>query len=286
MSSVSGKILLVPLALTGLYLYAVMPRMTGKPIMTPFRTKLFAHRGLHNNKSQAPENSMTAFRKTVEAGYGIELDVQLSADKVPVVFHDFTLLRACGAPGFVKDRTYSELQELRLFGSDEKIPALRDVLELVDGKVPLIIEYKSEDRDMTVCRTVDPMLRAYKGVYCIESFNPLVLYWYRKNHPDVMRGQLSDGFIHDPKYRDPVKVPAVLSFQFLLANFLSKPDFIAYNQLYEGNISRRLCRGLYKAKSAAWTIKNQEQLTKAAPNFDVFIFDSFIPVLPNNDRKA
>lgn len=273
----SVKTLTAPAVLTGLYLLAVMPRMTGKPNYTPFHTKFFAHRGLHDNNTDAPENSMAAFRKAVEAGYGIELDVQLTADNVPVIFHDFTLKRACGAPGFVKDYTFEELMRFRLFGSEERIPALKDFLRMVKGRVPLIVEYKSEDRDMTVCRKVDPMLREYKGVYCIESFNPLVLYWYRKHRPEVMRGQLSDGFMHDKKYQTLKKLPTVFPLQFLLANFLSKPDFIAYNCIYEGNLSRRICRHLYKAKSAAWTIKSSAQLEKAAPYFDVFIFDSFLP---------
>ena len=276
----SGKILAAPAVLTGLYLWALMPRMTGKPDPAPFRTRLFAHRGLHDNRSDAPENSMAAFRKAVEAGYGIELDVQLTEDGVPVIFHDFTLQRVCNAPGLVKDYTYAELRKFRLFDSGEKIPALKDFLRMVDGRVPLIVEYKSEDTDMSVCRRIAPLLKAYKGTYCIESFNPLVLFWYRKHHPEVMRGQLSDGFIHDKKYQTLTKLPTVFPLQFLLANFLSKPDFIAYNCLYEGNLSRRLCRNLFKAKAAAWTVKSREQLAKAAPDFDVFIFDSFIPDLP------
>ena len=275
----SGKILTVPAVLTGLYLWALMPRMTGKPDPAPFRTRLFAHRGLHDNRSDAPENSMAAFRKAVEAGYGIELDVQLTRDGVPVIFHDFTLERVCKAPGLVKDYTYEELKKFRLFDSGEKIPALKDFLEMVDGRAPLIVEYKSEDTDMSVCRRIAPMLKAYKGIYCIESFNPLVLFWYRKHHPEVMRGQLSDGFIHDKKYQTLTKLPTVFPLQFLLANFLSKPDFIAYNCLYEGNLSRRLCRNLFKAKAAAWTVKSREQLAEAAPGFDVFIFDSFLPDL-------
>ena len=240
----SVKTLAAPAVLAGLYLLAVMPRMTGKPDFTPFDTKFFAHRGIHDNGSDAPENSMAAFRKAVEAGYGIELDIQLTADHVPVIFHDFTLERACGAPGSVKDYTFEELMKFRLFGSEERIPALKDFLRMVKGRVPLIVEYKSEDRDMTVCR---------------------------------MRGQLSDGFMHDKKYQTLRKLPMVFPLQFLLANFLSKPDFIAYNCIYEGNLSRRLCRHLYRAKTAAWTIKSSDQLKKAAPYFDVFIFDSFLP---------
>ena len=279
MSSKAGKIAAIPAVLSGLYLLAVMPRITGKPDPSPLSTKLFAHRGLHDNRSGAPENSMAAFRKAAEAGYGIELDVQLTKDGVPVIFHDFSLERACSEPGLVRDHTYEELMKYRLFGSEERIPALKDFLAMVDGRVPLIVEYKSEDLDMSVCRKVAPMLEAYKGVYCIESFNPLVLLWYRKHYPDVMRGQLSDGFIHDKEYQTLKKLPTVFPLQFLLANCLSKPDFIAYNHMYEGNISRRLCRGLYRIKSAAWTIKSSKELAEAAPYFDAFIFDSFMPDL-------
>ena len=266
--------------LSGLYLMAVMPRMTGKPDPIPFNTRFFAHRGLYDNNSEAPENSMAAFSKAVEHGYGIELDVQLSKDGVPVIFHDFDLARACGVSGLVRDYTFAQLGAFRLFGSDEKIPSLKEFLNMVDGRVPLIVEYKSEDCDMTLCRIIDPMLKEYKGVYCIESFNPLVLLWYRMKRPGVMRGQLSDGFSHIPAYRTLKKAPATIPVQFLLPNFLSKPDFIAYNHIYKRNISRRICRGLFGAKSAAWTIKNQEQLEGAFKAFDVFIFDSFIPQLP------
>ena len=280
MSNRIANILTASTWLTGLYFLAVMPRMTGRADPAPFNTKFFAHRGLHDNKSGAPENSMPAFRKAVEKGYGIELDVQLSSDGVPVIFHDLDLARACGVQGLVRERTYEELQTLRLFGSEEKIPALKDFLEMVDGRVPLIVEFKSEDSDLTLCRVIAPMLRAYKGAYCIESFNPLVLLWYRIHQPKVMRGQLSDGFIHIPKYRALNKAPITIPVQFLIPNFLSKPDFIAYNHKYEGNISRRICRNLYKAKAAAWTIKSQSELEEAKKSFDVFIFDSFIPKLP------
>lgn len=275
-----GSILKTPAVLSGLYLLAVMPRMTNRADPAPFKTRFFAHRGLHDNGSDAPENSMAAFRKAVESGFGIELDVQLTADLVPVIFHDPDLLRVCGVNRQVRDCTFAQLQEYTIFGSNERIPALKDFLEMVDGRVPLIVEFKSEDTDMTLCRIIDPMLKAYKGVYCIESFNPLVLFWYRIHRPGVMRGQLSDGFLHIPKYRTFPKVPATISVQFLIPNFLSKPDFIAYNHMYEGNLSRRICRSLYKAKSAAWTIRSEKELKKVAGAFDVFIFDSFIPKLP------
>jgi glycerophosphoryl diester phosphodiesterase len=255
-----------------------MPRMTGRPDPEPFQsTALFAHRGLHDNNTEAPENSMPAFRKAVEKGYGIELDVQLTADSVQVIFHDLDLERACGVRGLVRDYTFDELQKLRLFGSQERIPALKDFLGMVRGRVPLIVEYKSEDCDLTLCRVIAPMLRKYKGTYCIESFNPLVLLWYRKNRPDVMRGQLSDGFIHQKEFRTPSKLAPGLFLQFLATNFVTRPDFVAYNFHYQGNLSRRLWRRLFRGKSAAWTVRSEEELKKARPHFDAYIFDSFIP---------
>ena len=138
---------------------------------------------------------MKAFEKAVEGGYGIELDVQLSKDKVPVIFHDFTLERVCGKEGRVYDYTYEELNKFSLYGTEEKIPKLEDFLKMVDGRVPLIVELKVEWTDISVCPLADGILSGYHGAYCIESFNPLALIWYRKNRNNVMRGQLSDAFL-------------------------------------------------------------------------------------------
>ena len=258
-----------------LYFLMIMPRMIHKPDRNLYTKVLYAHRGLHDNSSDAPENSMAAFRKAVEAGYGIECDVQLTKDKVPVIFHDFTLKRVTGAEGKVIDYTYEELLQFNICGSNEKIPRFADFLKLVDGKVPLIIELKIEFKDLSVCPIVDKMLRDYKGVYCIESFNPLGLFWYRRHNPRVMRGQLSDEFHKDK----PEEFRGLIYFVLtnLLFNFLTRPDFIAYNHRYYNNLSRTICRNIYKNTAAAWTIKDEEQLRKAKKYFDIFIFDSFIP---------
>ena len=184
-----------------LYLLAIMPRLGNRKARLDFLGVYYAHRGLHNNESKAPENSLAAFKKAVEAGYGIEMDVQLTKDKVPVVFHDFTLKRICGKEGKVCDYTFQELKEFKLCGSEERIPAFEQVLKLVGGKVPLIVELKVEWTDISVCPLADEMLRNYKGLYCIESFNPLALFWYRRHHSDVVRGQLSDGFLKSGEFK-------------------------------------------------------------------------------------
>ena len=266
-------VLIVILVLIVLYFLAIKPRLSRQKQWAPFKGVYYAHRGLHDNESEAPENSLPAFKKAVKAGYGIELDVQLTKDRVPVVFHDFTLERACGKPGKVYEYTYEELQQFPLFQSNERIPKFEEVLKVVDGKVPLIVEIKLEWMDLTVCAFVDKMLKEYKGMYCIESFNPLVLTWYRRYHNDVLRGQLSDAFLKEGEYRGVL----YWILQNLLLNWMTKPDFVAYNHKYADNLSRRLCRKLYKNMAAAWTIKSQQELEAAKEEFDVFIFDSFIP---------
>lgn len=266
-------ILIVAAVLIVLYLLAIMPRMIGRPSYEPFKGVHYAHRGLHDNAGEAPENSLAAFKKAVLTGFGIELDVQLSKDGVPVVMHDFTLERMCKREGKVCDYSWEELKTFRLLESEETIPCLEDVLKLIDGKVPLIVELKVEWMDLSVCPVVDAMLQNYKGVYCIESFNPMALAWYRRYHNDVMRGQLSSDFI---KEKDGKGLLYVLLGNLML-NWVTKPDFIAYDRRHEKKLSRRLCRSLYGNLAVAWTVKSEEELEQAKKDYDLIIFDSFFP---------
>ncbi len=266
-------ILVIAAVTVALYLLAIMPRMAHRPDRQPFLGVYYAHRGLHDNGGDAPENSMRAFKKAVEAGYGIELDVQLSKDRVPVVFHDFTLERVCGVKGKVYDYTYEELQKFRLYRSEERIPRFEDFLEMVGGRVPLIVEYKVEWTDVSVCPLADGILRDYRGTYCIESFNPLALLWYRRHRDGVMRGQLSDAFLQE----EGLKGLLYFVLEHMLLNFATKPDFIAYNHKYYWTLSRQICKKLYRCLAVAWTVKSQKELEARRKDFDLFIFDSFLP---------
>ena len=276
-------ILIILLCAAVLYFLAIAPRLIHAPSAGVFlKQNLYAHRGLHDNRSDAPENSMAAFKKAVDCGYGIELDVQLTKDGIPVVFHDFTLERVAryekeekGVSGKVIDYTFDELSKFHLLDSDERIPKFEDFLKLVDGKVPLIIELKIEGFDVSVCDAVNRLLSGYKGVYCIESFNPLGLLWYKKNRKDVFRGQLSEEFFKAPERE--LHTPLHFLLSFLTFNFLTRPDFIAYNHLHAGNLSRTLCHSLFKKTAAAWTIRSQAELDKNKKRFDIFIFEGFIP---------
>lgn len=268
------KIVLISAAvLAVLYMLAIMPRIFNRPDTTLFKKVYFAHRGLHDNESDAPENSMAAFRKAVEAGLGMELDVQVTKDGVPVIFHDFKLERICGAEGKVVDHTYQELQAYRLCHSEERIPKLSDLLAMVDGRVPLIVEIKAETADVSGCKVIDGLLRAYRGAYCIESFNPMVLWWFRRNHGNVVRGQLSSNFRREGEYWNIL----YFAMTHLLFNFLTKPDFIAYNYKFSEEPGRRICRHLYRHPAAAWTVRSEKDLQTLKGKYDVFIFDSFLP---------
>ena len=254
-----------------LYLLLIMPRVTPRP-MHEFKDWYYAHRGFYDNKTDAPENSAKAMKLAVEKGYGIELDVQLTKDEKVVVFHDANLKRVCGVDAKVNSMTYEELQKLRLLNSDEKIPLFSEVLKIIDGKVPLIMEVKMVNAKTRVCELANKELEGYKGPYCIESFHPFAVLWYKKNRPVVVRGQLSANFKREGQKE---------GFQewlvhMLLINVLGRPDFVAYSHKSASNISRCLTR-MFGATAVAWTIRSQKELDKNRKKFDLFIFEGFCP---------
>lgn len=267
-----------------LWIWAIKPNKITeerKALIKPFEDNYIAHRGLFSNQyldddlpPHAPENSLEAFRHAVEAGYGIELDVQLSADDKLVVFHDGNLKRMCGKKKAVLKCTYEELSQMHLLESAQTVPLFEEVLKIVDGKVPLLIEVKPEGDSRKTAAILNEHMKDYKGVYCMESFDPRAVAWYRKNRPDVLRGQLSTHFTDKVKWYEKL---FHLCLERLLTNFMARPDFIAYNHKYKNQTSYRLLRKLYPVFNACWTIKNQKQLEEAKDVFSVFIFDSFIP---------
>ncbi len=160
---------------------------------------IFFHRGLHGKG--VPENSIPSFENAIDAGIGIELDVRLSGDGVPVVFHDKTLRRMCGDKRKVSELTVNELKSLKLKDSDETIPTLEEVLELVGGRVPLMIETKpSKHRlfERKTERSMLPLLKGYKGTYYLQSFDRKSMKYMKKRLPDVLCGILSGNFYAEP----------------------------------------------------------------------------------------
>ena len=150
-----------------------------------------AHRGLHAAGKGVPENSLPAFRAAAEAGYAIELDVHRAADGTLVVFHDHDLRRMTGARGTVERMDFRSLRRLRLGGTACTIPLLREVLECVGGRVPLLIELKNGGLPGALERTLVRELAGYRGPVILESFNPLTVWWLRRNAPHLVCGQLA-----------------------------------------------------------------------------------------------
>lgn len=257
-----------------LYLLAIMPKIFNQPDLSLFKNRYYSHRGLHQEKSITPENSIAAFQFAIDSDFGIELDVQLSKDGIPVVFHDFNLKRVCGIDKNVNDLTFYELKQLSLFDSNEKIPHLQEVIDLVDGQVPLIVEIKAKNNNISICSVITAILDNYKGIYCIESFNPLIVLWYKKNRPEIIRGQLSTNYL-----KSDIEQNKILSFvlQNLLSNFITKPNFISYGYKYHRCLSFVLCKKLYRITTIAYTIPSQIELDNYFDYFDLFIFENFLP---------
>lgn len=138
-----------------------------------------------------PENSLPAFRAAAEAGYAVEMDVHLTADDRLVVFHDDTLERMCGVQGVIDDFTLAELRALRLGKTECVIPTFAEALEALGGRVPLLLEVKRGHDNRRLCALTLEALRTYTGPYCVESFDPTIVAWFRRNAPDILRGQLS-----------------------------------------------------------------------------------------------
>lgn len=259
------------LGAAGAYLLAIMPGI--RRHAEKMKGIYYAHRGLHNEDAGIPENTMAAFELAVENGYGIELDVQLTKDQQVVVFHDFDLKRVCSADGQVSDYTYEELKQFPILETQERIPLLADVLKLVNGRVPLLVEMKQKSFGSRVCERADRLLQKYRGEYSIESFHPWALMWYRKHRPEICRGQLAMNFQRQEGHYGPER----FAVRHLLVNFLGKPDFIAYDIRDRKALSKNLCRWLFHCPSAAWTVRSKEQLEQVRPYYDSFIFEGFCP---------
>ncbi|MEG2596325.1 MAG: glycerophosphodiester phosphodiesterase family protein [Ruthenibacterium sp.] len=230
-----------------------------------------AHRGLHTPDKSIPENSLLAFRAAVAAGYGIELDIQLSRDGEVVVFHDDTLPRVCGKEGRVDDYTLKQLKRFHLCGTEEKIPLLTEVLTIIDGKVPMIIELKTGPRNDLLCQNAMEILRDYHGAYCIESFDPRIVRWFKKNERRILRGQLSDA------PASFVGKPPLLAFSLgnLLTNVLARPQFVAYGPHEKPFLARfsDMCGVL----QVCWTVHPTDDIAAKEADNDAVIFEYYFP---------
>ena len=267
-------ILIVLLALDLLFTLALRCRK-GHPKWELLKKYRYAHRGFHD-KPVIPENSLSAFRRAIEHGFGAELDVHLLKDGTLAVFHDSDLRRCANVDGQIEDLTLEELKQLRLEGTDEQIPTFDEVLALFESATPLIIELKTaRGNHHALAKAVCERLDTYKGEFCIESFDPFALIDVKKLRPEICRGQLSMNF-----EKDKAGLPWYKRFIAgnLLLNFLTVPDFIAYNYLTAPRTrTLSLIRKVWHAPCVAWTVRDESKEPLALARFDAVIFERYRP---------
>ncbi len=268
--------------LAALFMTAPSLSPSRKRRLAPFESTLIAHRGLFDNGSDSPENTLPAIRAAAEAGFGLEIDVRLTKDGRLVVAHDPDLKRIAGIKRKVSGMTADELSAISVFGSNQGVPLFADAMEAA-GRAPLIVEIKAENLagERAVCRAAARQLSSYPGPCCVQAFSPTALLWFRLHRPDMLRGQLSmDYFTPSRRKKRGGRPNAVNGFMLgsLLYNFLSRPDYVAYDFRDRKSAALGLQRRLYKTALAAWTLKSRPQLAEAAKDgFSILIFDGFDP---------
>ena len=267
------SVLIIVFLLIALYLISTICRSNHKD-WKKFEGFAYAHRGLHTQT--IPENSMKAFARAKAGGYGIELDIHLLKDGNLAVFHDSDLKRMTGREGNIESLTTQELEQYFLGQTMYTIPTFSQFLQLIDGSVPIIVELKSANGNhKALCEAARKALKHYRGAYCIESFDPMCVFWLRKNWPEVIRGQLLQNYFHTKNPKLPWIAKAALVWQFM--NFLLYPDFVAYRFPDRKNIANFLVRKLWGARGVVWTIKTQEDFDTATREGYLSIFEGFMP---------
>ena len=233
-----------------------------------------AHRGLHSGDGACPENSLAAFGRAVEKGYAIELDLQRTADGRLAVFHDDDAGRMTGVPGAIRSLDSAVLRTLRLLGSGQTVPMLEDVLGLVGGAVPLLIEIKNRERCGRMEDALNAALSKYRGPAAVQSFNPFSVRWFRVHAPHIQRGLISGDFRREP-------IPAWYRFvlkRLLLSN-ISCPHFINYDiqSLPNRWTESRRRRGI---PIIGWTARSVDEYRRALRWCDNVVFEGFDPAGP------
>lgn len=227
-----------------------------------------AHRGLHNKK--APENSLLAFKRAVEKGYAIELDLHLLQDGTPVVFNDEELKRMTNKDGYISKLKKEDLSSYKLLKTDQTIPTFKEVLDLVNGQTPLLIEIKNTGKVGEIESIVLNMLKKYNGEYAIQSFNPFTLNYFYVNAPDILRGQLSGSL----KNSDISRAKKFFLKRMTFNKKVSKPNFISYEYI---NVPNRFVRKYKHLPLLVWSVPSQEEYMKVVKHCDNIIFEGFEP---------
>lgn len=240
--------------------------------LTWIKNMQIAHRGLHTLDKTVPENSMKAIELCIENNYGIEIDINVLKDGTVVVFHDHNFKRLVGKDIDLSELNYEDIREFTLFDTKEKISTLKEVLDKVNGQVPLLIELKPLGTKKLLCENFMETIKDYSGKYGIHSFSPWIVKWFKTNHPDVIRGQITEYF------RDNKKMKRFSKYlmKSMFFNRFNKPDFVNYGIK---DLPNKYCDKAYKKGMCiiAYASQSQEQFDMVKKHYDNSVFEYFIP---------
>ena len=232
-------------------------------------TTPIAHRGLFNEK--CPENSIAAFKNAIKNKLPIEFDVTCLIDETPVVFHDEKLARMTGKDGFISGCSYKDIEKLTLAGTKERIPTLKEALDVIDGKVPVLITIKNFGKVGPTEKAIWKVLQGYRGEYAVGSYNPYTLEWFKNNAPKVKRGQVSCFF----KNKEITGIKTFSLKRMLLNKKISEPNFIVYDA---NDMPNKYVKKYYgKLPIIVYTIKNIGDENRMKDYCDNFVFDTYLP---------
>jgi glycerophosphoryl diester phosphodiesterase len=252
------------------------------PLPEAFLRLPLAHRGLHDPANGVIENSLSAFRAAIEAGYGIELDVQRSADNAPIVFHDDNMDRLTDLSGDFRTYSAAELGRTVLCGTSDRIPALAEVLELVAGRVPLLIEIKEnwntmEDTDGILERAVAEALAGYEGPVAVMAFNPHCIAHMARHAPDVPRGLTTEAY--DPVLNAPIPAEVCAYLREIPDYDRTGSSFISHqlSDLGRPRVAELKAQG---ATILCWTVRSPADEAKARTVAQNITFEGYAAPVP------
>ena len=260
------------------------PKLDAEPDALEFlKQQPYAHRGLHDAAAGIPENSLAAFDRAIAAGVGIELDVRLTRDGDVIVFHDVLLDRLTDATGPVYARNRDSLRKIHIAGTDNRIMTLHDTLIHIGGRVPVLIEAKTDGipQYQPVCFAIRRALEGYQSPAAVMSFDPRLTGWFFRHHPKVVRGLVMTEEDRKPlsrwNLRKRIKRQLVISH--------SHPHFLAYDIARLPSDVTAQAR-MRKRPVLTWTVRTHDQHVLAAANADEVIFEGRVPSARSGPRVA
>lgn len=236
-----------------------------------------AHRGLHG--PGAPELSPAALRRAINAGVAVEIDVRMCRDDI-IVIHDEDTARVTGVRLVVAHSTRVDLQALTVYDSPEPLPTLDEVLAVIDGRVPLLIEVKPGIPATTIGPAVLASLAGYEGAWAVQSFDPRILRWFQRCAPRTLRGQLSGDLSQEglSYYRR-------FMLETMVANVVTRPDFIAWDVDALPSLILSFWRTILRCPVLAWTVQTVGQLDKARAARCGVIFENVDPLSGGDGQR-